>query len=63
MQGGSKEIEDLEKFGEVKIVLQRITITLALSEPEWLNQVMVLKQSFERVGRDHGKLTLSRLSA
>lgn len=42
LQGGSKEIEDLEKLWEVKAALQRITITLALCGPEGLNQVIVL---------------------
>lgn len=42
LQDGSKEIEDLEKLWEVRAVFQRITITLELSGPEWLNQVTVL---------------------
>lgn len=46
LQDGSKEIEDLEKLWEVKTIFQRITITLELSGPEWLNQVIVLEQSF-----------------
>lgn len=46
LQGGSKEIEDLEKLREVEAVVQRITITLELSEPEWENQVIVLQRSF-----------------
>lgn len=63
LQDGSKEIEDLEKLWEVKTVFQRITITLELSGPEWLNQVIVLEQSFfffQRVRHDHGRLTLPR---
>lgn len=57
MQGGSKEIKDLEKLWEVNTVFQRITITSELSEPERRNQVIVPRQ---RVRQEHGRQTLSR---